>query len=128
VDTGLIFSIIGAAVTLGGVCVAFGVLKAKIVENEKEVELKASKTELASAIKHSDALLEMMQKRAEEDRARGEARYKELHGITSIHGERISALETSQNAVIKSLDELKLTVNNGFREVREDLKEMRKQG
>jgi hypothetical protein len=35
--------------------VAFGVLKAKIVENEKEAGLKASKTELASAIKHSSS-------------------------------------------------------------------------
>jgi hypothetical protein len=59
-------------------------------------------------------------------RAAGEGRYKELYGIINIHGERIAALETSHDAVMKTLDELKLTVNNGFRELRKNLKELRK--
>ncbi|MDR2245046.1 MAG: hypothetical protein LBE17_00005, partial [Treponema sp.] len=56
----------------------------------------------------------------------GKGAYKELYGVINVHGERIAALETSHDAVMKTLDELKLTVNNGFRELRKDLKELRK--
>jgi len=35
INTGFMFSLIAALVTLGGLCVAFGVLKAKIAENGK---------------------------------------------------------------------------------------------
>jgi hypothetical protein len=134
-DTGLIFSVLGALVSVGGVFIAIGVMKGKLshavdenAEQSKRIETLATKNELAQAINRSDEMLRIMQKRAEEDRVSGEGRYKELYGIINVHGERISALETSHNAVMKTLDELKLTVNNGFREVREDLKELRKQG
>jgi hypothetical protein len=126
VDTSVIFSIIGAAVALGGICVAFGVLKAKIHENEKEVELKAAKTELAAAIEHSGALLEIIQARVEEDRRQGEGRFKELYGIIGMHRERISKLEISQEQIFKMLDRLEITISDGFRDVRQDMKELQK--
>jgi hypothetical protein len=132
-DTGLIFSVLGALVSVGGIFIAIGVMKGKLshavdenAEQSKRIETLATKNELAQAINRSDEMLRIMRKRAEEDRVSGEGRYKELYGIINVHGERISALETSHNAVMKTLDELKLTVNNGFRELREDLKDFRK--
>jgi hypothetical protein len=122
----MLFSIISAAVTLGGICIAFGVVKGKVERVAKDSEVQASKDELTAAMRLSEEKFNVLSQRAEEDRRRGDGRYKELYGIIGIHSERISALETSHNAVMKTLDELKLTVNNGFRELREDLKELRK--
>jgi hypothetical protein len=39
IDTGFVFSLIAALVTLGGLLVAFGVLKQKIIETVKTNEL-----------------------------------------------------------------------------------------
>jgi hypothetical protein len=133
VDNGLLFSIVGAIVSAGGIFIAIGVMKGKLNQTaeenavqSKQIETLASKGELAQAISRSDEMLRIMQKRTEEDRTAGEGRYKELYGVINIHGERIAALETSHNAVRPTLDELKLTVNTCFRELREDLKELRK--
>jgi putative cell wall-binding protein len=130
----LIFSIISALVTIGGICVAIGVIKSKVVENaevneaqKKQIESCASKGELAAAIKRSDEMLDMMRKRTEEDRATGAVHYKELYGILSSHAERIRALETSQTTIAKTLDEIKGDLNGGFRDIRNELKELRKQ-
>jgi hypothetical protein len=143
INSGFVFSLIAAAVTLGGLCVAFGVLKAKIAESTKVNEaqqaslggcvtrqemveaIQRSDEKLAAAIKRSDDLLTFMQKRAEEDRARGDGQYKELYGIINVHGERIASLETSQTQLFKTLDKLEATVANGFRELRQEMKELR---
>jgi hypothetical protein len=140
---GLLISLIGAAVTVGGLCISFGVLKSKIAENSKmndaqvkQIEqcatrlelaeaIKRSDEKLALAIKHSDDMLELMRKRAEEDRAAGEGRYKELYGIITVHGERIGKLEVSQEQLFKMLDKLEATVTNGFQEMKVDMKELR---
>jgi len=131
--TDLIFSIVAAAVSLGGLCVAFGVLKGKISNNEKtnagqarQIEACATRDELAKTIKRSDEMLDMMRKRAAEDRAAGEGNYKELYGLISQHGERITKLETSHTAVLESLDEIKSDIKAGLRDVRDELKELRK--
>jgi hypothetical protein len=87
--------------------------------------IERSDEKLAAAIKHSDDLLTFMQKRAEEDRARGDGQYKELYGIINVHGERIASLETSQTQIFKTLDKLESTVANGFRELRQEMKELR---
>jgi hypothetical protein len=153
-NAGFIFSLIAAVVTLGGLAVAFGVLKQKIAENAKvndsqgaNIEkcstkqdlsdairqsdeklaqaIQRSDEKLSAAIKRSDDLLAFMQKRAEEDRARGDGQYKELYGIINVHGERIASLETSQTQLFKTLDKLESTVSNGFRELRQEMKELR---
>jgi hypothetical protein len=132
IDTGFVFSLIAVIVTLGGLLVAFGVLKQKINESVKENELqtaqiegRASKQELSVAMKRSDDLLDLMQKRADEDRTRGDGRYKELYGIISTHGERIGKLEISQEQIFKMLDKLEVTVSGGFHDLRQDMKELR---
>ncbi|MHB9292669.1 hypothetical protein Holit_01771 [Hollandina sp. SP2] len=132
VDTGFVFSLIAALVTLGGLLVAFGVLKQKIIESAKtnelqttQIEERASKQELSAAMKRSDELLDLMRNRAEEDRLRGDGRYKELYGIIGVHGERIGKLEISQEQIFKMLDKLEITVSGGFHDLRQDMKELR---
>jgi hypothetical protein len=121
----ILFSIISAAVTLGGICIAFGVIKGKVERVAKDNEVQATKDELASAIRRSDELYDIMRKRAEEDRQNGDGRYKELYGIIGLHGERISKLEISQEQIFKLLDKLESTVSGGFQDVRRDMKELR---
>jgi hypothetical protein len=132
IDPAFVFSLIAAAVTLGGLLVAFGALKQKIAEGAKtneqqaaQLEDRASKQELAAAVKQSDDILGLLQKMAEEDRARGDARYKELYGIIGAHGERIGKLEVSQEQIFKMLDKLEAMVSGGFHDVRQDMKELR---
>jgi hypothetical protein len=71
-------------------------------------------------------MLAIMRSRVDEDRAAGEGRYKELYGIIAKHGERIVKLETSHEAVLKSLDEIKTDLKTGFGDIRKELKELRK--
>jgi phage-related minor tail protein len=132
IDTGFVFSLIAALVTLGGLLVAFGTLKQKIIESAKtnelqtvKIEERASKQELSAAVKRSDELLDIMRKMAEEDRLRGEGRYKELYDILGGHSERIGKLEISQEQIFKMLDKLENAVSRGFHDLRQDMKELR---
>jgi hypothetical protein len=131
----IIFSILAASISIGTILVAFGVIKGKVSHNAElnktqteQIEQCASKTELAAAIKHSDEMLELMRKRAEEDRKSGEGHYKELYGIITGHAERIKAVEIAQKAIEKSLEEIKGDIKTGFVDVKSELKEMRKHG
>lgn len=134
-DTGLIFSIIGAAVTLGGVFIGIGMIKGRLANavevnaaQTKQIEECASRDELANAIRRSDEMLEIMRKRAEEDRAVSAGKFKEFYALLNSHSERITALETNQKTVTKTLEEIRKDLNGGFRDIREELREMRKQG
>jgi hypothetical protein len=129
---GLIFPILGALLSAGGVFIAIGVMKGKLNQTVEEntaqarqIETLAAKSELAQAMSRFDEMFRIIQKRAEEDRASGEGRYKELYGITSVHGERISKLEISQEQIFKMLDKLEIAVSGGFRDLRQDMKELR---
>lgn len=127
-------SLIGVAITIGGVLIAAGMFKQKISDNTEvnkahEAHLKtlASKTELAQAIQRSDELLELMQQRVSEDRAAGEKKYTELYSLLNVHSERIGKLEVSQAQVFKMLDKLDSTINNGFKDMKDDIRELRKE-
>ena len=144
VNPSFIFSILAAVVSVGGILVAFGVIKGKVSQNAEankaqteQIAQRASKSELAAAverggeqlaaaIKHSDEMLELMRKRAEEDRKSGEGHYKELYCIINNHAERIKAVETTQKAIDKSLEEIKSDIKAGFADVKSELKELRK--
>jgi gas vesicle protein len=134
-DPSIIFSVLAASISIGTILVAFGVIKGKVNQNAEankaqteQIEQCASKTELATAIKHSDEMLDLIRKRAEEDRASGEGYYRELYGIINNHAERIKAVETTQKAIDKSLEEIKSDIKTGFADVKSELKEMRKSG
>lgn len=129
----LIGSLVGMLIAIGGVFVAVGGLKQKINDSvetnkaqEEHIKTLASKDELAKAIKRSDELLELMQRRADEDRRLGEHKYTELYGLLNAHGERIGKLEVSQAQVFKMLDKLDSNINNGFKDMKEDIRELRK--
>jgi hypothetical protein len=143
VTPSFIFSLLAAVLSVGGVLIAFGMLKGKVSQNaeanrlqDKQLETRASKADLAAAvsrtdeqlamaIKHSDEMLDLMRKRAEEDRASGEGHYRELYGIISHHAERIKAVEITQESIQKILEEIKGSIKTGFTEVKEELKELR---
>ncbi len=129
----LIGTLVGMLITVGGVFIAVGGLKQKIHDSveinkaqEEHIKTLASKDELAKAIKRSDELLELMQRRADEDRRLGEHKYTELYGLLNAHGERIGKLEVSQAQVFKMLDKLDSNINNGFKDMKEDIRELRK--
>ena len=129
----LIGTLVGMLITVGGVFIAVGGLKQTINHNvetnkaqEEHIKTLASKDELAKAIKRSDELLELMQRRADEDRRLGEHKYTELYGLLNAHGERIGKLEVSQAQVFKMLDKLDSNINNGFKDMKEDIRELRK--
>jgi len=99
----IIFSIITAVVTVGSVLIAIGVLKGRIAQNTEvgksnsdQMKTLASKDDLAAAIRRSDEMLEMMRKRAEEDRSKGQGQWREFHEALSKHDARIGKLETQQ--------------------------------
>jgi DNA repair exonuclease SbcCD ATPase subunit len=128
----IIFSIIAATVSLGGVFIAIGVFKGKINQNaeankvqDEQMKALASKDDLAAAIRRSDEMLAIMTKRAEEDRLKGQSQWREFHEITAKHSERIGVLENQQNTLMKSLDEIKGDIKSGFRQLQDELKELR---
>lgn len=130
----ILFSIIAAAISLGTIFIAVGVFKARINQNaeqnklqEEQIKTLASKDELAAAIKRSDEMLDIMRKRAEEDRGKGQEQWREFHKILSDHESRIKVVENQQTIVMKSLDEIKGDIKTGFRQIQEELKEMRNQ-
>lgn len=130
----LIGTLVGMLVTVGGVFIAVGGLKQKINDSvetnkaqEEHIKTLSSKDELAKAIKRSDELLELMQRRADEDRRLGEHKYTELYGLLNAHGERIGKLEVSQEQIFKLLDNLSASINNGFKDMKDDIRELRKE-
>ena len=129
----LIGTLVGMLITVGGVFIAVGGLKQKINDSvetnkaqEEHIKTLSSKDELAKAIKRSDEFLELMQKRVDEDRLSGERRYVDLYGVLNVHSERIGKLEVSQEQIFKLLDNLNATINNGFKDMKEDIRELRK--
>jgi len=129
----IIFSIIAAVISLGGVFIAIGVFKGKINHNadvnkaqDEQMKTLATKDDLAAAIRRSDEMLAIMTKRAEEDRLKGQGQWREFHEIIAKHSERIGVLENQQNTLMKSLDEIKGDIKSGFRQLQDDLKELRK--
>lgn len=138
-----IFPIIAAIISVGGVLIAIGVFKGRINQNTEttkahsdEMKGLASKKELhdvesrgddhlAAAIKRSDEMLALMKQRAEEDREKSQGQYREFYRLLTEHAERITSLELHREYLVKSLDELKKDINGGFKELRNDIKELR---
>ena len=130
----LIGTLVGMLITVGGVFIAVGGLKQKINDSvetnkaqEEHIKTLSSKDELAKAIKRSDELLVLMQKRVDEDRLSGERRYADLYGLLNVHSERIGKLEVSQEQIFKLLDNLNASINNGFKDMKDDIRELRKE-
>jgi predicted nucleic acid-binding Zn-ribbon protein len=134
-DTSLIFSLLGVAITLGGIFIAVGVMKGKLnqtidenIAQSKKIDECANRSELAQAIKRSDEMLELLRKREAEDREKSEGKFKEVYEMLGKHSERITALETSQQSIQRTIEDIRKDLNGGFKDIREELREMRKQG
>jgi uncharacterized protein YceH (UPF0502 family) len=139
-----IFSFVAIAISVGGILIGIGVLKSKVAQSAEvnnaqteQIKALASRSELTAAatradekltaaIKRSDEMLAIMTQRATEDREKGAGQYREFYSILTGHAERIAALETQQNTLAKSLDEIKGDIKSGFKELQEELKELRK--
>ena len=139
----LVFSIIATVVSVGGVFIAVGVFKGRINQNteqikaqserlgeiatKKEVEDSARLTleRMESFIKRSDELLRAIQERAKEDREKGQAGYKEFQNTILDHEKRISSLESQQTSTEKSIAELNATVKTGFKQLADEIKDLR---
>ena len=133
-NNGLIFPIISAVVTLGGVFISIGLLKGKLnaaietnADQSKKIEGCATRDELAAAIKRSDEMLDIMRQRADEDRLKAEGKFKEFYSILNRHTERITVLETNQQTVTKTLEDIRRDLNGGFNDIRKELREIWKQ-
>ena len=129
----IIFAIISATISLGSVFIAIGVFKGRINQNtetnkaqDDQIKTLASKEELAAAIRRSDEMLTIMTKRAEEDRVKGQSQWREFHEAIAKHSEKIGILENQQSILMKSLDEIKGDIKSGFRQLQDELKELRK--
>jgi len=129
----IIFSIIAAVISLGSVFIAIGVFKGRINQNtetnkaqDEQMKTLVTKDELAAAIKRSDEMLSIMTKRAEEDRLKGTGQWREFHEMLAKHSERIGILENQHTTLMKSLDEIKGDIKSGFRQLQDELKELRK--
>jgi len=132
INPSFIFSLITTIVTLGSVFIAIGVFKGRIQHNtetnkaqNEQMKTLATKDELAAAIKRSDEMLEIMIKRTEEDRAKGQGQWREFHDLISKHAERISVLENQQTTLMKSLDEIKLDIKSGFRDLQNRIEKIK---
>ena len=153
----IIFSIIAACISVGGVFIAIGVFKGRINHNsdtnkahDEQIKNLAAKSELAAAvsrgdeqlaaaskrsddqlaaaIKRSDEILKIIIERAEEDRKNGAGQFREFYGILTGHAERIRALETQQSSLTESVKEIKVDIKEGFKKMEDNLKELAKRG
>ena len=127
----LVFSIIGACISVGGVFIAIGVLKGKIQQNteinnaqNEQMKKFASRDDLATAIQRSDELLALIKARAEEDRSKGQGQYREFSALLNAQDKRIIAIETQQTVFAKILDEMKQDFKSGLKEIQVELKEL----
>jgi septal ring factor EnvC (AmiA/AmiB activator) len=123
-DIGFIFSLISMVVSLGSLCVGLGIMMGKInhvaEENKTQAEqLKAcaSKDELAVVVR-----------RADEDRGHNSDQHQKLFGQVNNHSKQIGEIETALRSLKESLDELKVEIRAGLKDIQTELKEMRRQG
>ena len=65
-----------------------------------------------------------LEKRTDEDRARNAEQHREFYASRASQGERTGRMEMLLHAVEKDVAEIKSDVKNGFREIREELKQM----
>jgi hypothetical protein len=128
----IIFSIIAAAISLGGVFITIGVFKGKVNHNDDvnkaqddQIKTLATKEELAAAIRRSDEMLSIMNKRADEDREKEQNQWRQFNESIAKHSERIGIIENQQTILMKSLDEIKGDIKSGFRQLQDELKELR---
>jgi hypothetical protein len=122
IDTGLIFSMLSALVTLGSLCVGFGILKGKLdhaieenVRQGDQIKNCATKDEVESVAR-----------RATEDRERNSDQHKQLFDATNIHAKQIGELDVTLRLLKESFDKLQMEIRSGIESIQRELRELRK--
>jgi chromosome segregation ATPase len=108
IDANFIFSLAAFAVTVGGLCAGYGMLKAKVNENTKENERQEAQ------IKECATKIEMLaiEKRLDEDRVRNTEQHKEFYESKTRQGERIGAMEKTIEYFGETLSEIKTSLKS----------------
>ena len=122
IDTGFIFSLLSALVTLGGLCVGFGILKGKVDQSVEENKHQAD--QLKTCATKDD--LSSVTKQADEDRRHNGEQHQKLFDMVNDQAKEIGALKAVLDSVKDSLDELKQEVRDGLKDIHNELKELRK--
>jgi hypothetical protein len=118
IDTGFIFSMLSALITLGGLCVGFGILKGKLdhaveenVRQGDQIKNCATKDEVESVAR-----------RATEDRERNSEQHKQLFEATNIHAKQIGELDVTLRLLKESFDKLQIEIRSGIESIQRELR------
>jgi hypothetical protein len=121
VDTGFIFSLVSALVTLGTLCVGFGVLKNKVDQIIKENE--AQSKQFGDCVTQKD--LAVLKERTDEDRKRNMEHHQKLFDSVGDQAKQIGELAMTLRSMELSFKELKDDVKQGFRELQNEIRGIR---
>jgi outer membrane murein-binding lipoprotein Lpp len=122
IDTGFIFSLLSALITLGSLCVGFGILKGKLDHAIEENKVQSEQFKNYAAKDDLAALT----KRTDEDRKYNEDQHRTLFSKTDDQSKQISELNATLKALKESVDEVKNDIKSGLKEIQEELKELRR--
>ena len=121
IDSSLIFSLLRALVSLGSLCVGFGILKGKVdqavAENREQAEL----------LKYCATKAEVAQRfdLAEDHRKHNSDAIQRLNEMVNSQAKEIGELNATLKAMKESLDALKSQIQDGLKEIRDELKDLR---
>jgi DNA mismatch repair ATPase MutL len=124
IDSGFIFSLLSALITLGGLCVGFGVLKSKVDRSLEENKDQAKQFDGCATQKD----LANLKERTDEDRMRNMEQHQKLFDSLGDQAKQIGELAITLRSVELSFREMKEDVRRGLKDIQDELKELRKQG
>lgn len=122
IDSSFIFSLLSALVTIGSLCVGFGVLKGKLDHTAEENKSQAE--QLKGCATKED--IEALERRAAEDRAKNSEQHKELFEATRTHAKQIGELDVTLRLLKESFDKLQIEIKTGIESIHKELRELRK--
>lgn len=113
----LIVSVGGFLALLIGGGIAYGVMKNKVENCEKENETQDDKIQvLATKIE-----LQAVEERLKEDRAKNEKQHEELYNSRNQHDGLFMQLSTQMTNLATIMQEMKTDMRDGFRDLREEI-------
>jgi septal ring factor EnvC (AmiA/AmiB activator) len=118
----IIFSALSALATIVGVGVFIGVLKTKVDNNAKVNEDHAKRLGGCAAKEDLAALA----KRADEDREQNVKTHEKLFASVNDQSRQVAELKATLDSLRKSLDEVKIDIKQGLKDIQDELKELRR--
>jgi DNA anti-recombination protein RmuC len=123
IDSSVIFSLLGAVVSLGGLCVGFGILKGKVEHAVEENREQAEHLKICATKQEVTALFNQ----AEDARKRNSDSIARLFDMVNSQAKEIGELNATLKAMKESLDALKTQIQDGLKEIRDEIKDLRKE-